>query len=123
MAVVLKADSGARMHGVETSPEEHRPYTRREIAVILAIIVVAAFVLGNFNSSTVAVQSASEGPLTVSENATCSGFGAPVYWNSLDPYNNVTTYQYGFCLFGIWVSNGHSIGAGLPTTSSTATIE
>jgi len=120
---VLKTDSEARLHGVETSPEEHKQYTRREIAIILAIIVVAAFVLGNFNSSTVAVQSASEGPLTISENATCSGFGPPVYWNSLDPYNNVTTYQYGFCLFGIWVSNGHSIGTGAATTGSTAAFE
>ena len=103
-------------------PIEHKPYSRREIAIILLIIVVAAFAIGNFNSSTTAVQSASVGPLTISENASCSGFGEPTYWNSLDPYDNVTTYQYGYCLFGIWISNGHTIGPGVPTTGSSATV-
>jgi hypothetical protein len=103
---------------VETDPSEHKPYTRREIVTIIVIIVAAAFAIGNFNTSTTAVQSASVGPLTISENATCAGFGAPTYWNSLDPYNNVTTYQYGFCLFGIWVSNGHAIGTGASTVAT-----
>jgi hypothetical protein len=108
---------------VETDPNERKPYTRKEIAIIVVIIVVAAFVIGNFNSSTTAVQSATDGPLTVSENATCYGFGAPTYSNSLDPYNNVTTYQYGFCLFGIWVSNGHPVGAGVPTTGGSNELD
>lgn len=108
---------------METDPSQHKPYTRREIVIIIVIIIVAAFVIGNFNTSTTAVESASDGPLTISENATCTGFGAPTYWNSLDPYNNVTTYQYGFCLFGIWVSNGHPLGAGVPTAGTGSLAE
>lgn len=104
---------------METEPAEHKPFSRKEIAVILVVVVVGAVVIGNFTTSTTAVESASEGPLTISENATCSGFGEPIYSNSLDPYNNFTTYQYGFCLFGFWVSNGHPFGLE-PTTTGTA---
>ncbi len=89
---------------------QHRPYTRREIAIIIVIILAATLVIGNFTTTTTAVQSASSGPLTISLNATCAGFGAPTYWNSLDPYDNFTTYKYGFCIFGFWVSNGQPIG-------------
>jgi hypothetical protein len=103
---------------LETDPNLHKPYTRREIVIIILIIIVGAFVIGNFNTSTSAAQSTTDGPLTISENATCSGFGEPTYSNSLDPYNNVTTYQYGICLFGIWVSNGHAIGAGIPSSGT-----
>ena len=91
--------------------------------MIIIIVVVGAFVLGNFNSSTTAVQSTSLGQLTVSENAYCSGFGEPTYSNSLDPYNNVTTYQYGFCLFGFWVSNGHPLGQALPTANAGPSVD
>lgn len=86
--------------------------------MIIVIIVAAAAVIGNFTSSTTAVESASSGPLTISLNATCTGFGAPVYWSSLDPDNNFTTYKYGFCLFGFWVSNGHAVGGTVPTGGS-----
>lgn len=103
--------------------EEHKAYSRREIAVIIAIIVVAAIVIGNFNTSTSAVESASAGPLTISLNVTCTGFGEPTYWQSLDPYDNVTTYQYGFCLFGFWIPNGHPVGAPSPTTGTGLPID
>ena len=108
---------------METDPSQHKPYTRREIVIIIIIIIAGAFVIGNFNSSTTAVQSETDGPLTISENATCSGFGVPTYSNSLDPYNNVTTYQYGFCLFGFWVSNGHPMGEGLPTGGTGSALD
>jgi len=89
---------------------EHRPYSRREVAIILIIVVAAALAIGNFTTSTTAVQSSSEGPLTISLNATCNGFGPPTYWGSLNPDDNFTTYKYGFCLFGFWVSNGTPVG-------------
>jgi hypothetical protein len=108
---------------VETETGQHREYTRREIAVIIVIILAAAVLIGNFTTSTTAVESSSSGPLTISLNATCTGFGAPTYWNSLDPDNNVTTYQYGFCLFGFWVSNGHPLGGYVPTVNSGSSID
>ena len=75
------------------------------------IIIAATAVIGNFTTTTTAVSSASSGILTISENATCSGFGEPTYWNSMDQENNFTTYQYGRCLFGFWVSNGTPVGS------------
>lgn len=99
--------------------ERGRTYTRKEIVIIILIIIAAATVIGNFTTTTTTVQSESSGPLTISFNATCSGFGEPTYWSSIDQDNNFTTYQYGRCLFGFWVSNGQPIGS---TESSGAAL-
>ena len=89
---------------------QHQSYTRRDIVIMLIIIVVGAFVIGNFNSSTQMVNGASSGVLSFSTNVVCNGFGEPTYYSSTDQDNNVTTYQYGHCYFGFWVSNGQPIG-------------
>lgn len=85
---------------------ERKPYSRNEIIVIILVVVVAAFVIGNFNSTTESVSTVSSGPLSISLNAVCTGFGEPTYYSTMDPEVNYTTYQYGRCLFGFWVSNG-----------------
>ena len=92
-------------------PEERRSYSRRDILIIVLIILAVATVIGNFTMTTTAVSSVSSGPLTISENATCSGFGEPVYSSSMDSDVNFTSYQYGRCLFGFWVSNGSPVGS------------
>ena len=108
---------------MEAETSKHAEYSRRDVVIIVAIVVLGAIVIGNFTTSTTAVQSVSSGPLTISMNATCTGFGPPTYWNSLDPDDNFTTYRYGFCLFGFWVSNGHPIGSGLSATGSGTPID
>ena len=105
---------------METTPS--KPYSRREIVIIILIIIVAALAIGNFNSTVTTVQSTSSGLLTISLNAICNGFGEPTYWGSLDPDLSFTTYRYGHCLFGFWVSNGQQVGgsgeAGLNFTAN-----
>jgi hypothetical protein len=91
---------------VETT--ERKPYSRREIVIIVIIIIVAALVIGNFNTTTTIISSVSSGPLSISLNVVCNGFGEPTYYNSLDQDLNHTTYQYGHCYFGFWFSNGHA---------------
>lgn len=88
----------------------HQSYSRRDIAIILVIIVVGAFVIGNFNSSNQEVSGVSSGPLSFSTNVICNGFGEPTYYSSTDQDNNITTYQWGSCYFGFWVSNGQPVG-------------
>jgi hypothetical protein len=88
--------------------QEHS-YTRREIVIIIIIIVVAAFVIGNFNQTNQVVSGASSGQLSFTTNVICNGFGEPTYYSSTDQDNNVTTYQYGSCFFGFWVSNGQPV--------------
>jgi hypothetical protein len=85
---------------------DRKPYTRREIIIIIIIIIVAALILGNFNSTTTTISSVSSGPLSISLNAACNGFGEPTYYSSIDQDSNYTTYQYGHCYFGFWFSNG-----------------
>jgi hypothetical protein len=89
--------------------DERKPYTRREIVMIIVVIVVAALIIGNFNSTTEAIQTVSSGPLSISLNVVCTGFGEPTYYSSMDQNLNYTTYQYGRCLFGFWVSNGQPV--------------
>ena len=95
---------------MEVDPIQHQSYSSRDIVIILLIVFVGALVVGNFNSTTQVVSGASSGPLSFSTNVVCSGFGEPTYYSSTDQDNNVTTYQYGGCYFGFWVSNGHPIG-------------
>jgi hypothetical protein len=94
----------AQVPNVDTA--ERKPYSRREIIVIIVIIILGALILGNFNSTTTTLQSVSSGPLTISSVVTCNGFGEPIYYSTMDPDLNYTTYQYGHCYFGFWFSNG-----------------
>lgn len=88
---------------------ERKPYTKREVVVIIVIVIVAALLLGELNSTTSTVSSVSSGPLSISEYALCNGFGEPVYFSSMDQDLNFTSYQYGHCLFGFWISNGQTV--------------
>lgn len=88
---------------------ERKPYTRRDVAIIIAVIVVAALIIGNFNSTTEAIQTVSSGPLSISLDVVCTGFGEPTYYSSMDQNLNYSTYQYGHCYFGFWFSNGQPV--------------
>jgi hypothetical protein len=99
--------------GVETQGER-RPYSRREVVIIVIIIIVGAFILGNFNSTTTTLSSVSSGPLSISFNVVCSGYGEPLFYNSLDQSLNYSTYQYGRCYFGFFFSNGQQVNSSLP---------
>lgn len=94
---------------------ERKPYTRREVIVILIIVVAGTLIVGTFNSTTESIQTVSSGPLSISLNVNCSGFGEPTYYSTLDPEINYTTYAYGHCFFGFWLSNGNAV----PSTLST----
>lgn len=89
--------------------EQRRPYSRREIVIIVLIIIVGALVIGNFNSTTTTISSVSSGPLSISLNVVCNGFGEPTYYSTIDQDQNYTTYQYGRCYFGFWFSNGEDV--------------
>jgi hypothetical protein len=97
---------------------ERKPYTRREIIIIIVIIILAALIIGNFNSTTGTIQSVSSGPLSISLNVVCNGFGEPTYYSSLDQDLNYTTYQYGHCYFGFWFSNGEQVNSSNPNIPS-----
>jgi hypothetical protein len=89
--------------------QDHKPYSRREIVVIIIIVIAAALVLGALNTTTATVQSVSAGPLSISEYAVCTGFGEPLYYNSMDSDLNFSSYQYGHCFFGFWFANGNPL--------------
>ncbi len=84
-------------------------YTRRDIIITVIIILVATLILGDLNTNTQSISTTSDGPLSISTNVTCTGFGEPTYYNTMDPELNYTTYQYGTCFFGFWVSNGQPV--------------
>jgi len=88
---------------------KHKPYSRREVGIIVVVMVAGALLVGAFNSTTESIQTVSSGPLSISLNVVCTGFGEPTYYSTMDPEVNYTTYQYGRCLFGFWVSNGTPI--------------
>jgi len=97
---------------------EHKPYTRREIIIIVTVIVVAALIIGNFNSTTTVISSVSSGVVSISLNVVCNGFGEPTYYNTMDVDINYTTYEYGHCYFGFWVSNGQQAPSSIPNIPS-----
>lgn len=90
---------------------EHKSYTRKEVIVIIIIIIIGALIISNFNSTTTTIQSVSSGPLSISYNVICNGFGEPTYYNSIDQDANYTTYQYGHCYFGFWFPNGQEVSS------------
>ena len=100
--------STPEMHG-NVDSGERRPYSRREVVIILTLVVAGALIVGNFNTTTQSVRTVSSGPLSISLEVVCAGFGEPTYYSTMDPEVNYTTYQYGHCLFGFWVSNGRPI--------------
>ena len=79
--------------------------------IIVLVVAIVATIIGNFTSTTTAVSTVSSGPLSITENASCSGFAEPVYYSSMDSDVNYTTYAYGHCLFGFWVSDGVPVGS------------
>lgn len=94
--------------------QERKPYSRREIVIIIIIVIVGAVLIGNFNSTTTTISSVSSGPLSISLNVVCNGFGEPTYYSTLNQDTNYTTYQYGHCYFGFWFSNGENASGSPP---------
>ena len=86
----------------------------RWIAAVAIGLIIFAFVVGSFMSTTTTLATVGSGDQQSAEIVTCHGFGQPAYSTTGPlsiPGYVVSTSRYGTCFFGFYFANGTPLGS------------